>query len=141
MELVPSAGQLIYPRLEKALFDLGKFGEIVKIYMDVLEKNPQEVTTRYALAGIYQKKGNTNLAIETLREILEIRPDFYPALGNLILLYSQNGRAQEARALVEEYQGKLSGPDEKLFCQSCGQKFASPPWRCSSCGRINLYQW
>jgi lipopolysaccharide biosynthesis regulator YciM len=141
LELVPSAGHLIYPRLEKALFDLGKYGEIIKIYLDILEKNPQEIHTLHALAGIYQKKGNSNLAIETLKEILEIKPDYYPALGSLILLFSQNGRSQEAKALVEEYQGRISSPEDKLSCHNCGQTFSSPPWRCPSCGRINVYLW
>ncbi len=141
LELVPSAGYLTYPLLEKALFDLGKYGEIIKIYLDILEKNPQEIHTLQALAGIYQKKGNSNLAIETLREILEIKPDHYPALGNLILLYSQNGRAQEAKTLVEECQGKISSMENELFCQNCGQTFPSPPWRCPSCKRVNVYQW
>src|SRR5574341_295722 len=104
LEVVPPAGYLLYPRLEKALFDLGKFGEIFKIYLKVLEENPREIRTMYALAGIYQKKGNASLAIETLKGILEIQPDYYPALGNLILLYSQNGMAQEARLLLEQYQ-------------------------------------
>jgi len=141
LEVAPVAGYLIYPRLEKALFDLGKFGEIFKIYLEVLERNPQEIRTMYALAGIYQKKGNTKLAIETLKGILEIKPDFYPALGNLIVLYSQNGMTQEARLLLEQYQARLACPDDKLACQNCGQTYSTPPWRCPSCGRINVVQW
>ncbi len=141
LEVVPAAGYLIYPRLEKALFDLGKFGEIFKIYLEVLEENPREIRTMYALAGIYQKKGNANLAIEALKGILEIQPDYYPALGNLILLYSQNGLTQDARLLLEQYQARLAGLDDKLACQSCGQAYSTPPWRCPACGRINVYQW
>jgi len=141
LEIVPPAGYLVYPRLEKVLYDLGRFGEIMEVYQEVLEKNPQEIRAMLALANIYQKKGNTNLAVEILRGILEIQPDFFPALGSLILLYSQNGMLQEAKALVEKQQSRLPGLETKLACQNCGAVSSAPPWRCSSCGRVNVYQW
>lgn len=141
LEEVPGSGYMIYPRLEKVLYDLGRFGEIARVYLEVLEKNPQEIRTMYALANFYEKKGNSNLAMDVLLGILEIQPDYYPGLGSLILLYSQNGMNQEARALLEKFQRNLPAGDSKLSCRSCGYSSSIPPWRCPSCGRVNVYQW
>ena len=141
LELVPQAGYLIYPRLEKALYDLGRFGEMTHIYQEVLEKNPLEVRAMLALANIYQKKGNLNLSLEILREILEVKPDFYPALGSLVLLYCQSGKHQEAKTLVEEHGLKDGFLNSQHACQSCGEISATPPWRCLACGRVNVLRW
>ncbi|MCI0532162.1 MAG: tetratricopeptide repeat protein [candidate division Zixibacteria bacterium] len=141
LEQVPEAGFLVYPRLEKVLYDLGRFGEIINIYQSVLEKDPGELRTMYALAKIYEKKGNTNLAIDAFRGILEQKPDFYAAAGNLIALYCQNGMNQDARLLLEKLHHSLPSLNSELVCKNCGAISTEPPWRCPTCGRINVYQW
>lgn len=63
---------------------------------------PEEVTPRFLLSSAYDRTGQMERSVETLRRLIELDPDFHPALNYLGYLWIDRGeRLEEAIGLVE----------------------------------------
>lgn len=140
LEVKPDAGFLVYSKLEKTLFEMGNFGEIVKIYNQILEKYPKDIFARFGLANIYEKKGDLEEAIAAYKEILDIKPDYIPAIQSLITLYRQKGMSTQALNVVSELAGAFVSNYTKYYCKNCHQDVKNQVWRCPSCKTFNPLQ-
>ena len=67
-----------------------------------LETNPTHARTHYLLGTIYDDKGDTELAVASFKNCLEIDPDFHPARETLLQVYQRVGLSQQAVTLLEE---------------------------------------
>ncbi|MDR9752784.1 cytochrome c3 family protein [Pseudomonas sp. SZMC_28357] len=70
------------------------------------------------LAMLYQASGRTTLVEPSLRTALLRDPDFYPALVTLVQWLGANGRADEAKAVLD--QGLQAHPDAALLHHTQG---------------------
>ncbi len=140
LEVKPEAGFLVYYKLEKTLFEMGNFGEIIKIYNQILEKYPKDIFARFGLANIYEKKGDLQEAIATYKEILDIKPDYIPAIQSLITLYRQKGMSTQALNVVSELAGAFAPNYTKYYCKNCHQDVKTQIWRCPTCKTFNPLQ-
>lgn len=139
IEIKPEAGYLVFERLEKTMFEMGKYQEMAEIYQAILKENPKDVKTLYALANIYEKKGNVKAAIETLTDLLEIDSDYYPAMKNLLKLYKQNGMADKAFKVTYQLLDCLPIKFESHTCNNCNYSTSEPSWLCPQCNKINSF--
>ncbi|OGC79895.1 MAG: hypothetical protein A2145_02435 [candidate division Zixibacteria bacterium RBG_16_40_9] len=139
IEIKPEAGYLVFERLEKTMFEIGKYQEMAEIYHGILKENPKDVKTLYALANIYEKKGNVKAAIETLTDLLEIDSDYYPAMKNLMKLYKQNGLADKAFRVTYQLLDCLPNRFETYTCNNCSFSATEPVWLCPQCRKINSF--
>ncbi len=106
-EAHPEQIQLVLPRLEKALFELGQFNTLSGILEVVAEKEPENVEALLALADLQAKKGHLDSAEEYLRQILGVHPDQPAAIIGLAKLYREQGRSDEAFDILEQlYQNR-----------------------------------
>ena len=74
----------------------------INVLKKQLETNPTSARTHYLLGTIYDDKGETELAVASFKNCLEINPDFDPAREMLLQLYQRVGLSQEAVDLLEE---------------------------------------
>ncbi len=139
IQVKPEAGYLVFERLEKTMFEIGKYQEMAEIYQGILKENPKDIKTLYALANIYEKKGNIRAAIETLTDLLEIDSDYYPAMKNLMKLYKQNGLADKAFKVTYQLLDSLPNKFETYTCSSCNFSTTEPSWVCPHCRKINSF--
>jgi len=93
----------VHDRLEKVYFDLGRFGDIEKVYAQILDKRPQDMQTLLALARIAMKKGEFEDAERLLLQGREKQPDNPAAFQLLADLYLDQGKIQESRALIATF--------------------------------------
>ena len=100
-------GADLYERLERVYFDLGKFGDIERVYAQILEKRPRDLQALLARARIAAKKGQLAEAENLLRTALEQKPDSRRAFQMLASLLLEHGKTQEARALIETQFGTV----------------------------------
>ncbi len=98
-------GPDLYERLERVYFELGKFGDIERVYAQILEKRPRDLHAMVARARIAAKKGDVDEAERLLRAALDQKPDSRRAFQMLASLLLENGRIQEARALIDAHFG------------------------------------
>lgn len=108
-ELSPSSGKQIFGRLEKALFELGRFGEVEDFYRGVVEKDSGNMDALSGLANVLQAKGELDQALVLIEEVLS-RDDkaILPRLARLKLTLRKIDR-EELSAEVDEIVRLLQG--------------------------------
>jgi len=99
----PTADPEVYERLERVYFDLGKFGEIERVYAQILEKRPRDVQVLLASARIATKKGEMDESERLLRQALDVAPASRRAFHMLASLLLEQGKTQEVRTLIDAH--------------------------------------
>lgn len=95
IEAVPEDGHQVLDRLQKTLYDLGRFGEIERICQNIIAQFPGGAQAKLTLANIYKKKGELDAAEKLLAEIVEISPDDVNVVMQLIRLYLEKRENQK----------------------------------------------
>ncbi len=139
LETVPSAGYLVFNKLEKTLFELGSFGEISEIYEQIYRENPKDSHALFALASLDEKKGRTEEAQLKYSQILEIDPSFLPARLSLIRLYQESNEIDKAKEMMDNLLEVLPAKVEYFVCSQCAHKSPEPLWRCPGCKEWNSF--
>jgi len=96
---VPDQGHLVIDRLQKAFFDLGRFGEIQNICQIILDHAPKNPQARSALAEFYEKKGDMDLAAEMWEHLVDDYPQDHLYLLELIRVYLEKGEKKKISRL------------------------------------------
>ena len=104
---VPDKGHLVIERLKKALFDLGRFGEVNKICENILAHSPKNLDARLCLAEFYEKKGDTDLAEEILVSIIEDYPENLKSVIELIRIYLEKNDYSNIEHILKKIDQKL----------------------------------
>ena len=136
---VPKQAYLSFKRLKEVLFDLGRYGELEKIYQKILDHHPGQPETMIELAELYQKQGNMDAVVELTTSVLERAPNLTRARHLLASVLQQKGNLEEA------LQEALTGLKEQTIqtlcyaCSECG--FESPDilWHCPHCKSWNTF--
>ncbi|MFQ6003554.1 MAG: tetratricopeptide repeat protein [Candidatus Zixiibacteriota bacterium] len=139
LDVVPSAGYLVFDKLEKTLFELGQYGEIAEIYERIASKNPKNIYALSSLANIYEKKGMIELAIEKYRQILDIDPNFLPSKLSLIKIYQEKGWKEQSIDLLDSLIEELPPGRKEFVCNQCEYKSTEALWKCPRCKRLNSF--
>ncbi len=92
----PEHSFLAFERIKELLYEAGVYGEIENLYLDILQKQPDNVLVMLALAENYEKKGEVEKAIQTSLNILEKDATNKSARKYLVRLYSRAGDKDEA---------------------------------------------
>ena len=123
----------VFKRLERLLFELGRYGEMAALYRDHVGRHPDDARARVALCSYYRRRGEFKEALA----VLASSTDFDDASRRLldvarIRSLAEAGRGAEAAA---EALGLLGvGPEGRLECAACGALIDDPRWRCPECG-------
>lgn len=133
-DLAPAALQ----RLERTLFQTGNFGDIERVYRDILEARPDGSHATVALASFYRKQGRAEEAISLLEEFTHRHPADGPATMALLSLYGTHRSAEDVEKLLER---KQPGPAESAVfrCDKCRYESKSMRWHCPRCNRFDTF--
>jgi Flp pilus assembly protein TadD len=117
--LDPASGPLVYHEIEASYAALGRAREFESFIRGLLERNPDDVAARCALAGWLAARGEVDQAVSALQRVLKHHPDDLGARAALgrILLSANRARdlMQEYATLIEVLERRgLLGPAEKL---------------------------
>ena len=110
IEAVPAEGYRAIERLKKALFDLGRYGDIAQICENILRHSPRDLQARLSLAEFHEKKGELDLAEEILTQIVEEEPENLEPILELIRIYVDKGDQKK----LEKFIKRLALRREKL---------------------------
>lgn len=120
---VPDQGHLVIDRLQKTLFDLGRFGDIQVICESILEHSPKNFEARQALAEFYEKKGDLDQAAEVWSQVVDDFPDNYEAALELVRIYIERGDHKKVVQLLRNLERRR----EDYKKNKPGQPVASDP--------------
>ncbi|MBD3337070.1 MAG: hypothetical protein GF355_16265 [Candidatus Eisenbacteria bacterium] len=128
----PDQADLVFERLERTLFQLGRFGELNEIYEDLLREDVDHPGALAGLARMHLRRGLNDEADRYLRLLLEKHPG--DRRGRRLLLGSllAAGHTDEALRLTQDW---LEGPESvEMQCAACGHRDRDLLLRCPQCG-------
>lgn len=129
-----TAGRVI-ARIEKAFFEIGRFGDLGPLY-DELSAGAGGAAPRLQLARARMelRKGAPEEALAILDEIENPGAASQVVSDWRLFLLLEAGRGEEAHALLKErVEGELEERDPR-DCQECGQPCEPTAVRCERCG-------
>ncbi|MAE70573.1 MAG: hypothetical protein CME06_08910 [Gemmatimonadetes bacterium] len=131
-------GFTVFKRLERLLFEVGRYGEMAALYRDHIGRHPDDARARIALSSYYRRRGEFKEALA----VLGASNDFDRQSRRLldvarIRSLAEAGRGAEAASEALELLGV--GPEGSLECAECGFSIDDPRWRCPECGRWSTF--
>jgi lipopolysaccharide biosynthesis regulator YciM len=133
IEAHPDFANIVFERLERAYFDMGRFSDMVQVYEEILAAYPRHVRTLLALAGIHQKKRDVDEALRAVKTALEAQPENARARRLLARLYHERGQKDAAFSELLTASSALEAREEAFACSSCGFRSDELFWRCPKC--------
>lgn len=132
----PRNAGLVFEKLERAYYEMGRFVEVIRFYEELLKTAPREAQPAIllALSEIEMRRGDYEAAGALVREALEIRPDSMAAQRNLLRIHQERGDSRRALAVVEQVARALGEEGGRAACRRCGAPLERPEWRCPRCG-------
>ncbi len=98
----PLEGPAFYSAEAKLLLELGQAEEAGKVMTDAIEAFPASIELLYDGAMLAEEAGNSKLAADRLKKLLEMNPDHVQANNALGYLYAdRNENLDEARRLLK----------------------------------------
>lgn len=102
IEAVPEQGHLALERLQKTLFELGRFGDIAEVCEKLLRHDPRNAGARKTLAEFHEKKGDIVTAVEMYESLVEDYPEDAIIIVELIRLYVEQGDKRKIEKLLRQ---------------------------------------
>jgi tetratricopeptide (TPR) repeat protein len=85
----------------QVLMEQGRYAEARRVMERLIERKPQFTAVRNNLSLMWLAEGNPDAAIAAAREVLDLEPENYHALSNLVRFHVQSGRIEQARQYAE----------------------------------------
>lgn len=136
---VPDEAHLALGRIKKALFELGRYGEISDICREVIGAAPTSLDARLALADYYSKKGEYSVAIEHLRTAADNHPESYLPTLELAKLYLMSDDKERLKQLLDRLDGRYGSLDYQYRCKECGHLAKEKMWLCPKCYAVDSF--
>jgi len=140
LEHSPELSGLVFPHLEKVLFEMGQYSDIAGIYRQVLARHPGNADALLGLARFSEKKGDHQSALGHLNSVLEIDPGHLVARQLLVSIYKERGQPELAWQAAQGFFTWLPGLKREYECAHCHEKSNSPRWFCPACFRFRTYE-
>jgi lipopolysaccharide biosynthesis regulator YciM len=105
---VPEQAHMVIDRLKTTLFELGRYGDIADICQEILAHAPGNATARRTLAEFHQRKGDSEMAIAMLEQLVDDHSDDRAAILDLVRLYHEKGDRKKLSDLIRTLERKRS---------------------------------
>jgi lipopolysaccharide biosynthesis regulator YciM len=138
-EEVPRYAYLAFSAIEETFFEVGRFGEVEDIYRGVLNKDPDNIPSKIALAGIFEKKGEIQTAEGMLRSVLEADGSNSAAAIRLAKILAGDGRSREGLEILSDAADKIELSYDIFKCKVCGESLKRPEPSCSECNNLGTF--
>jgi lipopolysaccharide biosynthesis regulator YciM len=124
-------------RVEHVMFQRGTFGDIEKVYRDVLEARPWDEYATLALASFYKKQGRGVEAIEFVEEYRSMHPESIGSALVLTSLYATHKDEATLEKFLEENETQAASHNTQYACADCGFQSTSMRWHCPRCNAFD----
>lgn len=137
-DVAPKKAWLIYPQLQKVLFNYGNFGKIEEFYLKILKKVPHDARTITELSGFYERKGNLSKALDLVSDLMVTNPDSLIAkiaYSKILIAMERNREAGDILADILNHLDTI----RDVRCSHCGHLADQPLWICPECGAVDTF--
>jgi lipopolysaccharide biosynthesis regulator YciM len=136
--LSPQLAGTVLHKLERTLFERGRFSEIEKIYNAVRRARSDDEAASLGLAAFYHKQGRAEEAIQLLEDYLSLHPTSVRARVLLTSLYARHRDPEMLERFVDE-SSKDSWRVSRFECASCHMSSDVMRWHCPRCGAFDSF--
>lgn len=126
--------------LERVMFQRGTFGDIEKIYRDVLAARPWDEHATLALASFYKKQGRGGEAIEFLEEYKSMHPESVATTVLLTSLYAMLKDREELERFLETSEADATARKPEYRCTTCDFRSNIMRWHCPRCNAFDSFE-
>lgn len=135
----PQDGYLLFDRIDRALFDIGKFDRVVSIYEQLQDANPEDTRYMIALARVYLRQDQTSDALNLVKMALEHDPNDRNALLLSIYIHNELGDVTTMSEQLTHAVKIEKAVPERYQCGNCGHTSDLPLWYCPVCRHWKTY--
>ena len=137
---VPELSYLGFNRIKHILFQIGNYSEVEKILISLLTDNKNNELIRFALADIFERKGELDKAIELCEDALDKNPESLRGKHYLAKFLAGKGANEEALKYALDLNNILLDKNENYFtCKNCRYISKEPKWRCPECKKWDSF--
>jgi lipopolysaccharide biosynthesis regulator YciM len=136
--LSPQLAEAALNRLEKVLFEKGRFGDIEQIYGDVRSARGGDEAATVAMASFLKKQGRGEEAIQFLEEYLAVFPDSTRAMLLLTSLYARYRDSDAIQHFLDDAIAR-SGRNKPYICRACQFQSRAVRWHCPRCNSFDSF--
>lgn len=133
---MPRASFLVHKKIEKAYFDKNKFDAIIPLYEKVVDKNRFDNKTLLALANLYYKMQEIDLAIEKCRQIIKNNLYDFNAHEFLLKIFMKLKKYDEVYQEIQTIKELFFSKKNKFTCSACGHTEENLFFFCTNCGEL-----
>jgi len=125
---------LVIPHLEKVLFELDSFDEIIPLYEEVFNKDPKNGAIGMALANLYEKKNDLKAAKELYQTLMDSDPDNVSPRLQLLKLSVDDTSVEDQLNEIEKVVSR-----SQYQCVKCNYLSETFEMLCPKCRDIGTY--
>jgi lipopolysaccharide biosynthesis regulator YciM len=129
---LPEEAELVFGRLENALFQLGRFDDLNAVYEEILRRDPDHPGATAALARMQMRRGAYDEAERWLRMLLDKHPGDRRGRRLLLGTLVAAGKSEEARRMMQDWLEEDA--PAQVVCRACGRAHEDVYLQCESCG-------
>ncbi len=130
----PDQAYLIMPTLEKISFELGSFDEVIPVYERVFRNHPKNFTVGLALATLYEKKNDVEMADDIYQKLAQEFPE--SVLLRLRLLRNQT-KDKGLKEQITDIEIKVA--TTQFRCVDCGYLVNKTQFLCPKCHAVESF--
>jgi lipopolysaccharide biosynthesis regulator YciM len=136
--LSPQLSESALHKLERVLFEKGRFSEIETIYNDVRAARGSDEAASVALGAFFEKQGRGDEAIQLLEDYLTVCPE---SLRGRLLLVSLYGKYRDPDILDRFLDESIKQPWQRkpFVCQTCQFQSDTMRWHCPRCNVFDSF--
>lgn len=139
--LRPGEGHIVFERLKKGFFEVGRYGDYADTLSNLLQACPEHLTARLELAYFMEKKGEKEGAREHYTTALDNHPDSMLAKLGLYRLNLETGKRESADVILKQLIKMAVKKEATNFtCGSCGLHIENMVWLCPRCKAIDSFK-
>lgn len=132
----PQTAILVFARLEKAYFEMGRFSELTTVFEELAASLSEPVpAVQLARVRLALKRGELDEGLQLVEDLLEKDPANEQALTWRLYLLLEGNRSEEARTLLKEIAENWLLASSRLVCPYCEQRCNLEQVRCDACRR------
>ncbi|MEZ5359064.1 MAG: tetratricopeptide repeat protein [Candidatus Zixiibacteriota bacterium] len=136
----PAEGQVVFERLKKGFFEIGRYGDYAEALSSLLQALPEHLTARLELAYFLEKKGDIDEAREHYVTAQDNHPDSLLAKLGLFRLNSQTKRKEAADTMFKQIMKMVVKQEATNFrCGECDLISDKKAWLCPRCKSVDSF--
>ena len=136
----PCEGHLVFERLKKGFFEVGRYGDYADTLTTLLQSCPEHLTARLELAYFMEKKGEFDASREHYTTALDNHPNSLLAKLGLYRLHLETNRRESAAGLLKQTIRMAVKREASNFrCSECGLRSETMTWLCPRCKAVDSF--